>query len=171
MSNKARFKLNVNWLPRLMVFGGVFLLTYLLYTYLFDEELSHALFMSVMISLLQTLFIQPGIDHFYISKHFKKQAFISTAYIRSYCFLFYSKVMLDENYLTLLTSQWNVKNNCIQVKLDQIESFEKSKFLGVFNKGLLLKTTSGETIKVWISDIEGFIQAMLEEQPHLSATR
>jgi len=151
MIDKSRFKLNVNWKPRLIIFGSVFAFTYLLYAFVFNESIEHTLFMSILISFSQAFFIQPDIDSYYINKHFGEQDFVSTIYMRRYFMLFYSKLLIKDNKWILLNSKWNLKNHIIQFNLNEIESVKKVKLLGVL-KCMTLKIKSGEKITFWVSN-------------------
>ncbi len=157
MANK--FRLRVNWLPRLIMLCSAFAFTYLVYVYVFKESLDHALFLSFVIGFSQVLFIQPGIDSYYIKRHFGEQDFVSTIYMRKYFMLFYSKLLIRESKLILLNSKWNVKNHIIKLSLDEIESVKKVKLFGLL-KSVRLKVKSGEKITFWVSNSDKILEVI-----------
>ncbi|RRO19627.1 hypothetical protein [Flavobacteriaceae bacterium 14752] len=155
----GKFRLKVNWLPRLIMLCSAFAFTYFIYVYVFNESFDHALFMSLVIGFSKVLFIQPGIDNYYLKKHFGEQDFVSTIYIRRYFMLFYSKLLIKDDKLILLNTKWNVKNHIIQFNLNEVESVKKVKLLGVL-KGVSLKIKSGEKTTFWVSNSDKILEVI-----------
>ena len=164
MSNKTEqktsLKFKINWIPRLIMFFSIFILTFLLYTFLFKENLVHTLYMSLTLGFFQMIFLQPGIDSFYIKKHFEAYQYESSIYVRQYFLFLQGKLLIDDDNVIILTSKWNAKSNIIKLKRENIESVKNIKYLGFIRKGLKLKTTHHEVIKLWISDYDNIFQAL-----------
>ena len=94
---KSSLRFKINWIPRFIMFSSIFIMTFLLYTFLFKENLAHTLYMCLTLGFFQMLFLQPGIDSFYIKKHFGAFQYESNIYIRQYFLFFQGKLLIDDD--------------------------------------------------------------------------
>ncbi len=154
-------KPKLNWSFRLSVFIGIFLLSFLLFKFVFNSETDFSLYMSLTLSLLQGITLTPGMDAYYVKHHFKNLKKQTSAYIHIWPFFFcHGRIVVLDKKIIFITHKYNIKPNTIELPIGDIKSIQKTKSI-ISGKSLTISTDDGQSLKFyWVNDIEGLCKSM-----------
>ena len=156
-----RLKLQLNWGFRLLLFAGIFALSFVFFRYVFDSELGFSIFMSFTFAAFDALFLFAGVDGLFVKNKYKDLVHQSSVYLNIHTFFYCpARLVIFEDKLIFLTHELNFKPHKIKIDFNQIFKVEKSKSL-LSKRNLTIHLENGKSLKfIWVEDMQQCIELL-----------
>jgi hypothetical protein len=160
-----RLKLQLNWSFRLLLFIGLFVLSFVFFRYVFDSELGFSIFMSFTFAAFDALFLFAGVDGLFVKNRYKDLVHQSSVYLNIHTFFYCpGRLVIFEDKLIFITHKINFKPHKIEIDFHQISSVEKSKSI-LSKRNLTIHLENEKPLNFyWVENVERCVELLTTEK-------